>query len=76
MSNSYRLPGRAGGSPNELAAMISVQCCRERDLAGAGALIVQLFMPSSSKLAATREWHTTTSAEEVGLQNAAEDALY
>ena len=54
--------------------MIASKRCRERDLVVA--MIVQRLISPSSKLATTREWHTTTLAEELGVQDASEDDLY
>src|SRR5947207_14226696 len=39
-------------------------------------MIVQLLIDPCSKLAATREWHTTTLAEELGVAEATENDLY
>ena len=57
-----------------LARLISAQRCRERDLVVA--MIVQRLITPCSKLATTREWHTTTLAEELGVAEATEDDLY
>jgi transposase len=57
-----------------LAAMISAKRCRERDLVVA--MIAQRLLDPCSKLATTRAWHTTTLAEELGVQEATEDDLY
>jgi transposase len=57
-----------------LDRVISAQRCRERDLVVA--MIVQRLISPSSKLATTREWHTTTLAEELGVEEATEDDLY
>ncbi len=57
-----------------LEAMISAQRCRERDLVLA--MITQRLIAPSSKLATTREWHTTTLAKELGVEEATEDDLY
>ena len=48
--------------------------CRERDLVVA--MIVERLIHASSKLAATRFWHTTTLAEELSVADASEDDLY
>src|SRR6516225_1620190 len=48
-----------------LDAMISSQPCRERDLVLA--MIVQRLLDPCSKLATTRQWHSTTLAEELGV---------
>ncbi len=58
----------------DLEAVIASKRCRERDLVVA--MIVQRLISPSSKLATTREWHTTTLAEELGVQDASEDDLY
>jgi transposase len=58
----------------DLEAVIASKRCRERDLVVA--MIVQRLISPSSKLATTREWHTTTLAEEMGVQDASEDDLY
>jgi Transposase DDE domain len=57
-----------------LEAMISAQRCPERDLVVA--MIAQRLLDPCSKLATTRAWHTTTLAEELGVQEATEDDLY
>jgi transposase/ribosomal protein L35 len=57
-----------------LDTLISAQRCRERDLVVG--MVVQRLISPSSKLATTREWHSTTLAEELGVQDAAEDDLY
>ena len=57
-----------------LARLISAQRCRERDLVVA--MIVQRLITPCSKLATTREWHTTTLAEELGVAEATENDLY
>ena len=58
----------------DLDTIISAKRCRERDLVVA--LIVQRLMDPCSKLATTREWHATTLAEELGVEDASEDDLY
>jgi len=57
-----------------LAAIISAQHCRERDLVVA--MIAQRLLDPCSKLATTRAWHTTTLAEELGVEEASENDLY
>ena len=57
-----------------LDAMISAQRCRERDLVLA--MIVERLLAPCSKLATTRQWHSTTLAEELGVGEATEDELY
>ena len=39
-------------------------------------MLVQRLLAPTSKLAATRLWHTTTLAQELALDNADEDDLY
>ena len=58
----------------DLEAVIASKRCPERDLVVA--MVVQRLLSPSSKLATTREWHTTTLAEELGIQDASEDDLY
>lgn len=58
----------------ELDRLIAAQRCRERDLVMA--MIVQRLIAPCSKLATTREWHTTTLAEELGVAEATENDLY
>jgi transposase len=58
----------------ELDRLISAQPCRERDLVVA--MIAQRLISPTSKLATTREWHTTTLAEELGVAEATENDLY
>ena len=58
----------------DLDTLISAKRCRERDLVVA--MIVQRLIDPCSKLATTREWHTTTLAEELEVQEATEDDLY
>ena len=58
----------------ELERILSAQSCRERDLVVA--MIIQRLLDPCSKLATTREWHTTTLAEELGVGEATEDDLY
>src|SRR5205807_67905 len=48
-----------------LDSMISAQRCRERDLVLA--MIVERLLDPCSKLATTRQWHSTTLAEELGV---------
>ena len=57
-----------------LDRLISAQRCRERDLVMA--MIVQRLIDPCSKLATTRQWHSTTLAEELGVTEATEDDLY
>jgi len=57
-----------------LEAMISAKRCPERDLVVA--MMAQRLLDPCSKLATTRAWHTTTLAEELGVEKATEDDLY
>lgn len=57
-----------------LDQLISAQPCRERDLVVA--MIAQRLIVPCSKLATTRQWHSTTLAEELGVAQATEDDLY
>jgi transposase len=57
-----------------LDSVIASKRCRERDLVLA--MIVERLIDPCSKLATTRAWHTTTLAEELGVQEATEDDLY
>jgi transposase len=58
----------------ELDHLISAQPSRERDLVVA--MIAQRLIDPCSKLATTRQWHSTTLAEELGVAGANEDDLY
>ncbi len=58
----------------EIDRLIASKRSRERDLVLA-MIAAQLIHPSS-KLATTRRWHTTSLAEEFGVADADEDALY
>ena len=57
-----------------LDSMISSKPCRERDLVVA--MIAERLIHPCSKLATTREWHSTTLAEELKVQDADENDLY
>jgi transposase len=57
-----------------LDTLLSSRPCRERDLVLA--MIVQRLLDPCSKLATTRQWHSTTLAEELGVSDATEDELY
>ena len=57
-----------------LDAVISSKPGRERDLVLA--MIVQRLLDPCSKLATTRQWHSTTLAQELGVGDATEDELY
>jgi len=54
--------------------ILSAKRCRERDLVVA--MIVERLLHPCSKLATTRDWHSTTLAEELGVSNATENDLY
>ncbi len=58
----------------ELDRLISAKRCGRRDLVVA--MIVQRLIDPCSKLATTREWHSTTLAEELGVAEATENDLY
>jgi transposase len=58
----------------ELDRLISLQPCRERDLVVA--MIAQRLINPCSKLATTRQWHTSTLGEELGVAAATENDLY
>ena len=58
----------------ELDAVIASKRCRERDLVVA--MIAQCLIDPCSKLATTREWHDTTLAQELAVEDAGEDDLY
>src|ERR1700739_3180498 len=58
----------------KLDQVISSVRCRERDRVLA--MMVQRLIDPCSKLATTREWHSTTLAEELGVADATEDDLY
>jgi len=57
-----------------LDRLIAAKRSRERDLVIA--MITERLIEPGSKLATTRLWHTTTLAEELGVADADEDALY
>jgi transposase len=57
-----------------LDSVIASKPCPERDLVLA--MIAERLIHPCSKLATTREWHTTTLAEELSVQDADEDDLY
>jgi transposase len=57
-----------------LDGILSSTRCRERDLVVA--MIAERLIHPCSKLATSRLWHTTTLAEELGLEDADEDDLY
>lgn len=55
-------------------SMISAKPCRERDLVLA--MIAQRLLDPCSKLATTRQWQSTTLAEDLGVSEASEEDLY
>ena len=57
-----------------LDGMIASKPCRERSIVMA--LIVERLLHGTSKLAATRLWHTTTLAEELGIEDANVNEVY
>jgi transposase len=57
-----------------LAALIDPRASRERDLICA--LVAARVLAPHTKLATTRWWHTTTLAQEFGVEDADEDELY
>ena len=57
-----------------LDSILAAKRCRERDLAMA--MIAERLLYPCSKLATTRQWHTTTLAEELSVADATEDDLY
>ena len=57
-----------------LEDLLDPRKCRERDLV-VGMIAERLLHPAS-KLAVTRNWHTTTLAQELGVEQAGEDELY
>ncbi len=57
-----------------LDSLLAAKGCRERDLVMA--MIAARLLHPCSKLAITREWHTTTLAEELSVADATEDDLY
>ncbi len=57
-----------------LEELIASKRCRERDLVVA--MLVQRLIAPCSKLATTREWHDTTLAQELGVEDAGENELY
>ena len=53
-----------------LDTLVSAKRCRERDLVVA--MIAERLIHPCSKLATTRDWHSTTLAEELGVSDATE----
>jgi transposase len=56
------------------ASLIASKPCRERDLVLA--MVASRIIEPAPKLATTREWHTTTLAEDFGVTEASADDLY
>ena len=54
--------------------LLASRRCRERDLVMA--MIAQRLLDPVSKLATTRQWHATTLAEQLGVENADANELY
>ena len=57
-----------------LDSIIAAKGCRERDLIVA--MIAERLLHPCSKLAAVRDWHTTSLAQELSVEDADEDELY
>jgi len=57
-----------------LDSLVASKPCRERDLVLA--MIAQRLIHPCSKLATTRLWHSSTLAQELGVEDADEDELY
>jgi len=57
-----------------LDSILAAKRCRERDLVVA--MIAARLLHPCSKLATTREWHTTTLADELSVADASEEDLY
>lgn len=55
-------------------ALLASRPCRERDLVMA--MIAQRLLDPCSKLATTRQWHTTTLAQELDIEDADANELY
>src|SRR3990172_12061362 len=64
-----RMIGKLG-----LETLLAAKPCRQRDLVLA--MIVQRILFPCSKLATTRDWHSTTLAEELHVADADENELY
>ena len=56
------------------ASLIAAKPCRERDLVMA--MVASRIVAPQTKLATTREWHSTTLAEDFAVEDANEDDLY
>ncbi len=57
-----------------LASLLASKSCRERDLVLA--MVASRIIEPATKLATTRQWHTTTLADDFGVADADEDDLY
>ncbi len=57
-----------------LEALLAARPCRERDLVSA--MVAARIIAPHPKLATTRWWHTSTLAEDFGVQEASENDLY
>ena len=57
-----------------LDSLLAAKRCRQRDLVMA--MVASRLLHPCSKLATTREWHTTTLAQELSVADATEDDLY
>lgn len=57
-----------------MESLLASRPCRDRDLSLA--MIAQRILHPCSKLATTRIWHSTTLAQELGVENANANALY
>ena len=56
------------------ASLLASKACPERDLVQA--MVASRILCPATKLATTRLWHTSTLAQEFGVQDASEDDLY
>ncbi len=56
------------------ASLLATKSCAERDLVQA--MVASRILCPATKLATTRLWHTSTLAEDFGVQDATEDDLY
>ncbi len=56
------------------ASLLASKACRERDLVLA--MVASRILCPATKLATTRQWHTSTLAQEFGVADATEDDLY
>ena len=56
------------------ASLLASKACRERDLVQA--MVASRILCPATKLATTRLWHTSTLAQEFGVEGASEDDLY